>query len=240
MMSSKELVNDFHFRIVDSEMCVMVIMIFAIKNISEQSGSRESGVTACAVQAVQSKMHQVDVPVSRKRQKRQAKRWKLHDGIFNKAVIPCGTGDKIRWFSVVPSVESVKCREMKNVMNDEGPDLADHVPRKQFHGRILPPIIGVQNCIGIVPDACGHTRHKETNEVYTEASPADPVIAQPIRRFERSVFAQRILVPLATDVQVHEHNNSQPVKHKEYHCGLQTMLQRLRNVGSEKSHHCHG
>jgi hypothetical protein len=30
------------------------------------------------------------------------------------------------------------------------------------------------------------------------------------------------------------------VKHKEYHCGLQTMLQRLRNVGSEKSHHCHG
>lgn len=65
MVSAKELIKKFDLRVINCERTVMMIVIFAIEEVTQEARRRETAVVGRTIIAVKSEMHNMDRKVRR-------------------------------------------------------------------------------------------------------------------------------------------------------------------------------
>ena len=151
MVRSKEFIDNFQFRVIDGQMGVVVVVIFTIKDPSQNPGRpRKSRVSTGAVHSVQTKVRQMRDPVRRKEEQRQGERRDFHDGVLDKAVVPRRRRDHVRRGAMVPPVERIEPGVVQGVVNRKRPTFAEYVAGQQFGNRHRPVVGGTLN--GIDPE----------------------------------------------------------------------------------------
>ena len=128
MMRTKELVEEFQFRIIDHQVSMMVIMIFAIKNGTQKPRGRKTRMSHGTVDPVQGKVAQMNPPHGRgEEEEYQSKTGHFHDEVFDNAVVPGSRSDQISGALMMLLVVFVECRMVQSVMNGKRPNLSQNI-----------------------------------------------------------------------------------------------------------------
>ena len=178
MVRSKQFIDNLHLSIVYGQIRVVVVVVFPVKEESQDTRSLETTVAGRTIQPVQGKMQQVDRPLGREAKESQAKGRQLHNGVLDKAILPGLGTHQILGVGVMTFMKLIQARNVQNVVHSKGPRLAHHVTGQKLEGTLPPRVLlGLhENGIRTVIETKGGARQKERDQVDTETLPTFKVV----------------------------------------------------------------
>lgn len=229
MVRAHEFVENLHFGIVNGQVSVVIVVILAIKAPAQKAGRLETRMASGTIKAVQHEMQQVNIKVGWKDNDRGGKRGQLHNGVLDPRVFPRRRGDDGARIAVVATVKSVERRNVEQIVNAKGPNLAECVARAKLEQGYRQRVLTVGDFVLTVPKASCHKGNKQDGKVSCKALETGPIV---IHR-DAAVLVDRIGRPTTTQVKVSNDSDTNDMRYRQGRSGMGRLLEGMLEHRSE-------